>query len=195
MYVLNDKTIYMLSNYRIILCMINVVLYRPEKPLNTGNIMRTCMAIKAKLHIIGPLSFSLDEKQIKRSGLDYIEDLSMDYYENIEEFYIKNGNVDIYYVTRYSNKVYSNYDFSNPVKDYYFMFGRESTGIPHDILRKNPNKLLRIPMVSNCRSLNLSNCVAIICYEALRQQGYINLATQEEIKGEDFLNKEISYEI
>lgn len=195
MYVLNDKTIYMLSNYRIILCMINVVLYRPEKPLNTGNIMRTCMAIKAKLHIIGPFSFSLDEKQIKRSGLDYIEDLSMDYYENIEEFYIKNGNVDIYYVTRYSNKVYSNYDFSNPVKDYYFMFGRESTGIPHDILRKNPNKLLRIPMVSNCRSLNLSNCVAIICYEALRQQGYINLATQEEIKGEDFLNKEISDEI
>lgn len=170
--------------------MIHIVLYRPEKPLNTGNIMRTCVATKSKLHIIGPLSFSLDEKAIKRAGLDYIEDLKMQYYENIDEFYHLNKNANIYYVTRYGDKAYSNFDFSNKINDIYFMFGRESSGIPHDILLKNQDHLLRIPMVSNCRSLNLSNCVAIILYEALRQQNFLDLATQEEIKGEDFLINE-----
>lgn len=170
--------------------MINIVLYRPEKPQNTGNIMRTCVAIHAALHIIGPLTFSIDSKDLKRVGMDYIDDLKMFYYENYDEFLQKNRNADLYYVTRYSNRVYSSFDFSDPVKDIYVMFGRESTGIPHEILRNNPERLLRLPMVPEARSLNLSNCVAIISYEILRQQNFLNLSTSEAIKGEDFLEKE-----
>ena len=172
--------------------MLNIVLYRPEKPENTGNIIRTCVATHTKLHIIGPLSFSIASKDLKRVGLDYIDSMDLIYYENYEEFNKKHKNDEIYYVTRYANKVYSNFDLNNQIKDIYLMFGRESTGIPHDILRANPNHLMRIPMVPEARSLNLSNCVAIILYEALKQQDFPNLSTSEAIKGEDFLNKEIS---
>ena len=170
--------------------MINVVVYRPEKPQNTGNIMRTCVAIHACLHIIGPLSFSIDSKDLKRVGMDYIDDLKMFFYENYEEFIKQHPNQEVYYVTRYADTVYSSFDFSDPVKDIYVMFGRESTGIPHDILREHPDHLLRLPMVPEARSLNLSNCVAIIVYEILRQQKFPNLATSEAIKGEDFLINE-----
>lgn len=171
--------------------MIHVILYRPEKPQNTGNIMRTCVAIHAELHIIGPLSFSIDNKDLKRVGMDYIDDLKMHYYENYEAFDRKFHNQEIFYITRYSDKVYSNFDFADPVKDVYVMFGRESTGIPHDILRNHPDHLLRLPMVPEARSLNLSNCVAIIVYEILRQQKFPGLSTAEAIKGNDFLEKEI----
>ena len=170
--------------------MINIVLYRPEKPQNTGNIMRTCVAIHAKLHIIGPLSFSIDSKDLKRVGMDYIDDLNMTYYPDYEDFLKKHISDDVYYVTRYSKDVYSSFDFSNEIKDYYLMFGRESTGIPHDILNAHKDHLLRIPMVPEARSLNLSNCVAIVAYEVLRQQKYPHLSTSEAIKGEDFLKKE-----
>ena len=170
--------------------MIHVVLYRPEKPQNTGNIMRTCVAIHACLHIIGPLSFSIDSKDLKRVGMDYIEDLTMYYYPTYEDFIKKYPSQDIYYITRYADRVYSSFDFSDPVKDIFVMFGRESTGIPHDILREHPDRLLRLPMVPEARSLNLSNCVAIIVYEILRQQKFPNLATSEAIKGEDFLINE-----
>ena len=171
--------------------MIHVILYRPEKPLNTGNIMRTCMAVKAKLHIIGPITFSLAEKDLKRAGLDYIESLDYDYYENLEEFNKKHSNINIFYISRYGDKVYSNEDFSDSINDIYVMFGRESTGIPHDILREHMDKVLRLPMVPNARSLNLSNCVAIVVYEILRQQKFTDLATSEAIKGNDFLKKEL----
>ena len=170
--------------------MINVVLYRPEKPQNTGNIMRTCVAIHACLHIIGPLSFSIDSKDLKRVGMDYIDDLKMFFYETYEDFVRQHPNQEVYYVTRYADTVYSSFDFSDPVKDIFVMFGRESTGIPHDILREHPNHLLRLPMVPEARSLNLSNCVAIIVYEILRQQKFPDLATSEAIKGEDFLANE-----
>lgn len=170
--------------------MIHVVLFRPEKPLNTGNIMRTCMAVKAKLHIIGPITFSLDQKDLKRAGLDYIEMLDYDYYDSIEVFSKKNPRANIYYISRYGDKTYSSVDFSDTVNDIYVMFGRESTGIPHDILRENMDKVLRLPMVPNARSLNLSNCVAIVVYEILRQQGFNDLATSEAIKGEVFLENE-----
>ena len=170
--------------------MIHVILYRPEKPQNTGNIMRTCVAINAKLHIIGPLTFSIDSKDLKRAGMDYIDDLKMEFYEDYETFEKKFQCKNIYYVTRYSNKVYSSFDLSNPVEDIAIMFGRESTGIPHDILRANPDRLMRIPMVPEARSLNLSNCVAIVSYEVLRQQKYPELSTSEAIKGEDFLINE-----
>jgi len=170
--------------------MIHIVLYRPEKPQNTGNIMRTCVAIHATLHIIGPISFTIDDKSLKRVGMDYIEDLRLNYYDSIEEFNHKNPNANIYYITRYSNNVYSNADFSDVVNDVYVMFGRESTGIPHDILREHLDKCLRIPMVPEARSLNLSNCVAILAFEILRQQKFPSLATYEALKGEDFLINE-----
>lgn len=170
--------------------MLHIVLYRPEKPLNTGNIIRTCVAIGATLHIIGPISFSIDDKDLKRAGLDYIERLKLYYYLSYEDFDKEHHDKDIYYVTRYADTVYSSFDFKNVVHDYYLMFGRESTGIPHDILRSHPDRLLRIPMLPNTRSLNLSNCVALVAYEALRQQSFYGLSTSESIKGEDFLMKE-----
>ena len=152
--------------------------------------MRTCVAIHAKLHIIGPLTFSIDSKDLKRVGMDYIDDLKMEYYEDYEDF-VKRSQLDnVYYITRYSNKVYSSFDLSNPVNDIGLMIGRESTGIPHDILRSHPDRLMRIPMVPEARSLNLSNCVAIVAYEVLRQQKYPELSTSEAIKGEDFLINE-----
>lgn len=170
--------------------MINIVLYRPEKPQNTGNIIRTSMAIGAKLHIIGPITFSIDNNDLKRVSMDYIKDAKIIYYDSIEDFYLKHKKNQIVYITRYANKVYSDYDFSNSALDLYVMFGRESTGIPHEILKENYDKCLRLPMVADARSLNLSNCVAIICYEILRQQKFNNLATSEMIKGEDFLFNE-----
>ena len=170
--------------------MLHIVLYRPEKPQNTGNIMRTCVAIHATLHVIGPITFSIDNKDLKRVGMDYIDDLKMLYYSSYEEFVKQNPSADIYYVTRYARTVYSSFDLSDSRKDLYLMFGRESTGIPHEILKEHQDKLMRIPMVPEARSLNLSNCVALVAYEALKQQGFPNLATEEAIKGPDFLFKE-----
>ena len=122
--------------------------------------------------------------------MDYIDDLKMYFYPTYEDFEKKHPNQEIFYVTRYSQKVYSTFDFSDPVKDVFVMFGRESTGIPHEILLKHTDHLLRLPMVPEARSLNLSNCVAIVAYEVLRQQKYPELSTSEAIKGEDFLEKE-----
>ena len=170
--------------------MIHIILYRPEKPQNTGNIMRTCVAINAHLIIIGPLSFSIESKDLQRVGMDYIDDLKLTYYPDYESFLKDHECHEIYYVTRYSKKVYSSFDFSDVSKEVYLMFGRESTGIPHDILREHIDHLLRLPMVPNARSLNLSNCVAIVSYEVLRQQKFFDLSTSEAIKGEDFLIKE-----
>ena len=170
--------------------MLHIVLYRPEKPQNTGNIMRTCVAIHATLHIIGPITFSIDSKDLKRVGMDYIDDLKMNFYKDYETFVKENPSANVYYVTRYAKTVYSSYDLSNPVKDIYLMFGRESTGIPHDILKSHEDRLMRIPMVPEARSLNLSNCVALVAYEVLRQQNFPNLATEEAIKGPDFLFKD-----
>ena len=170
--------------------MIHIVLYQPEKPQNTGNIMRTCVAINAHLHIIGPLTFSIDSKDLKRVGMDYIDDLKLTYYNNLEEFINAHKNADISYISRYGETVYSSYDYSDSSKDYYLMFGRESTGIPHDLLREHFDRVYRIPMVPDARSLNLSNCVALVAYEVLRQQKFANLATSECIKGPDFLKNE-----
>ena len=171
--------------------MIHIVLYRPEKPQNTGNIMRTCVAINATLDIIGPISFSLKEHDLQRAGLDYIKSLKWNYFESYEDYLKEYPNANTFYVTRYSNKVYSSFDLSDATTDYFLMFGRESTGIPHDILRANPDRLLRIPMVPEARSLNLSNSVAIVVYELLRQQKFQNLSTSEAIKGEEFLFNEV----
>ena len=170
--------------------MIGIILYRPEKPANVGNIMRTCMATDVKLYIIGPLTFELNDRSLKRVGMDYIKESDFKIFKDLDEAMNYFKDETIYYVTRYSKNVYSSFDYSDIVHDIYFMFGRESTGIPHDLLRANIDKTVRIPMVPSARSLNLSNSVAIVLFEALRQQKFFNLSTQELIKGEDFLINE-----
>lgn len=166
--------------------MINIVLYQPEIPGNTGNIMRTCAATNAKLHLIKPLGFSLDERYIKRSGVNYIDKVEYQLYENFEDFLSKNKG-EYYFLTRYGKKPHTTFDYSNVNKDIYLIFGKESTGIPKEILKKYLDRCLRIPATDNVRSLNLSNCVAIVLYEVLRQQDYPNLLRTEPFKGEDWL--------
>ncbi len=166
--------------------MINVVLFEPEIPGNTGNIMRTCVATNTTLHLIKPLGFSLDEKYIKRSGVNYIDKCKYFVYENIEDFFSKNKGT-FYYLTRYGHKPHSSFDYSNTKENIYFIFGKESTGIPKKILKDNLDHCMRMPMTDNVRALNLSNTVAIMIYEALRQQNYRDLLFDEPHKGDHFL--------
>ena len=161
--------------------MINIVLIEPEIPQNTGNIMRTCVATNAKLHLIKPLGFSLEEKKLRRSGVDYIDKLDYIVYENINDFLDKNKG-EYYFFTRYAHKPHSAYNYSDTSKDYYLFFGKESTGIPKDILKPHLNTCARMPMSDNVRSLNLSNTVAIAIYEVLRQQDYVGLMFDEPHK-------------
>lgn len=166
--------------------MINIVLYEPEIPQNTGNIMRTCVATGSKLHLIKPLGFSLDEKSIKRSGANYIDKLDYKVYEDYEDF--KNKNIGTYYFfTRYGKKTHSDFDYSNKNENIYLIFGKESSGIDKKILKDNLDHCMRIPMTEDVRSLNLSNCAAIVVYEVLRQQNYNDLIRHEVQKGENFL--------
>ena len=168
--------------------MINIVLFEPEIPANTGNIMRTCAGTNTKLHLIKPLGFKLDEKSIKRSGVNYIDKVDYTVYENFDEF--KSKNIGTYYfLTRYGKKPHTSFDYSNKEENIYLIFGKESTGVPKSILRNYLDKCMRIPMTDNVRSLNLSNCVAIMLYEVLRQQDYPNLLRTEPFKGEDWLEK------
>ena len=165
----------------------HIVLYQPEIPQNTGNIMRTCVATNTKLHLIKPLGFSLDDKQMKRSGVNYIDKLEYTVYENFEEFKSKNTGI-YYYFTRYGKKPHTSFDYKNKEnKDLYFIFGKESTGIPKEILQDDLDHCMRIPMSENVRALNLSNCCAIVIYEALRQQDYNDLLKYEPHKGSDYL--------
>jgi tRNA (cytidine/uridine-2'-O-)-methyltransferase len=170
--------------------MVYIVLFEPEKPANVGNIIRTCMAFDARLIIIGPLSFDMSDKSLQRAGMDYLIGFKIEFLKTMEEFYAKHGNENVYYVTRYSKNVYTRMDYTSLTDDLYLMFGRESTGIPHDILRANLEKTVRIPMVINARSLNLANSVAIVLSEAERQRKFYGLSTEEAIKGPDFLEEE-----
>jgi len=167
--------------------MINIVLFEPEIPQNTGNIMRTCSVFEMKLHLIEPLGFSLDEKHLKRSGMDYVKDLDYQIYPNWETFY-KDKEGQFVYFTRYGLKSFSECVFK-PEGDIYLVFGKESTGIDKQILKQHLKDCYRIPMRSDARSLNLSNCVAIGAYECMRQIGFSDLSFKEVIKGEDFLLK------
>ena len=166
--------------------MINIVLFEPEIPGNTGNIMRTCVATNSRLHLIKPLGFSLDEKYIKRSGVNYIDNCDYTVYENIEEFFEKNKGT-YYVLTRYGKKPHTSFDYSNKDENIYFIFGKESTGIPPKILKLYLDKCMRMPMTDKVRALNLSNTVAIMVYEALRQQNYRDLLFTEPHKSEDFI--------
>jgi tRNA (cytidine/uridine-2'-O-)-methyltransferase len=167
--------------------MIHVVLFEPEIPGNTGNIMRTCAGTGVKLHLIKPLGFSLSEKQIKRSGVNYIEHCDYTLYDSYDDFKSKNLNGTYYFLTRYGKKPHTSFDYSNKEENIYLIFGKESTGIPKEILKNDLEHCMRIPMNDYIRSLNLSNSVAIMLYEVLRQQDYPNLLKKEPFKGEDYL--------
>ncbi|MGI6781938.1 MAG: tRNA (cytidine(34)-2'-O)-methyltransferase [Acholeplasmataceae bacterium] len=168
---------------------LNIVLYEPEIPQNTGNIMRTCVATNATLHLIKPLGFSLEEKYLKRSGLDYIKDLNLYVYDNFEHFQNENeGNY--YFLTRYGHKNYKDINFTDVEDKIYLIFGKESTGVDRHLLKENLDKCFRIPTTDKVRSLNLSNAVAIVTYEVLSQFGFPNLYTEEPdtLKGANFLD-------
>ena len=167
----------------------NIVLYQPEIPQNTGNIMRTCVATNTKLHLIKPLGFSIDDKHLKRSGVNYIDKLDYEVYENFEDFKSKNEGI-YYYFTRYGKKPHTSFNYENKEnKNLYFIFGKESTGIPKELLQNDLDNCMRIPMTENVRALNLSNSCAIVIYEALRQQDYNDLLRYEPHKGENYLEE------
>jgi tRNA (cytidine/uridine-2'-O-)-methyltransferase len=170
----------------------HIILYQPEKPSNTGNIMRTAMATGSMLHIIGPLTYPLNDASLKRAGLDYQEKLQWRYYDSLETFLKVYPKAALICISRYAEKVHSDYNFSRVEEDYFLMFGSESSGLPDEIKLNPMNSLLRIPMVITARSLNLSNAVAIVIFEVLRQQKYRDLATIETIKGKDYLKKKKS---
>ena len=167
--------------------MINIILYQPEIPSNTGNILRTSAATGSLVHIIGPPQFTLNDESLKRAGMDYIDIDHIFYYESYEDFLKVHGDKKIHYITRYGHKPCDSFDFSDVSEDYYVMFGKESSGIPRELLADNLDRCIRLPMKPNARSLNLSNCVAIVTYEILRQQKYYGLSSDEAIKGDTYL--------
>lgn len=169
--------------------MINIVLYEPEIPQNTGNIMRTCMAFRCRLHLIEPLGFVMDEKHLRRAGLDYRDKMEYHIWKNWDEFR-ENNEGCFWYVTRYGHKPPTAFDYTEAGdQEIYLVFGKESTGIDKEILYGNLDRCIRIPMVAEARSLNLSNCVALVTYVVLDQLGYPGLSYEEVIKGADFLEK------
>jgi len=169
---------------------LNIVLFEPEIPQNTGNIMRTCVGFDAKLHLIRPLGFHLDDKHLQRSAVDYFEYLDYEVYDDYNDFLSKNDG-EFFYLSRYGQKNESDFDFTKLDKDIYLVFGRESTGIPYDILADNLDHCFRIPTSDKIRALNVSNCVAIAAYEVCRQLDYLELFKEEpdSLKGHDFLNQ------
>ncbi|MCS0670085.1 tRNA (uridine(34)/cytosine(34)/5-carboxymethylaminomethyluridine(34)-2'-O)-methyltransferase TrmL [Cytobacillus firmus] len=153
---------------------IHVVLYQPDIPANTGNIALTCAATDTSLHLIRPLGFSTDEEMIKRAGFDFWDSVNITYYDSMDDFFSKNQG-EFYYIETFGEQAHSSFDFSDSSKEHYFMFGKETTGLPKDLLEENKDHFLRIPMNDNVRSLNLSSTAAILVYEALRQQGFPHL--------------------
>lgn len=158
--------------------LINIVLLEPEIPANTGNIGRTCVAAGARLHLIEPMGFQINEKQVRRAGLDYWDKLDYRIYDSYPDFLQKNPGAKIYMATTKAKQVYSEVSYE---EDCYIMFGKESAGIPEEILVEHKETAVRIPMFGNIRSLNLGNSVAVVLYEALRQHGFENLNRAGEL--------------
>lgn len=154
---------------------IHVALFEPQIPANTGNIARTCAATATKLHLIRPLGFSTDDKMLKRAGLDYWEFVDITYYDSIQEFFEAFPEGTFYFLTKYGKKPHTAFDYSNQEEDIFFVFGKETTGLPQEVLEAHQERCLRIPMNDHVRALNLSNTAAILVYEALRQQHYPGL--------------------
>ena len=164
---------------------LNVVLFQPEIPSNTGNIGRTCVATGTRLHLIEPLGFRLNEKEIRRAGMDYWEDLDVTRYVNYEDFLDKNPNARIYMATTKGKNVYTEVSYE---PDCYIMFGKESGGIPEEILAHHRSDCIRIPMIGDTRSLNLANSVAIVLYEALRQNHFAQMKLEGNLtKFDDYI--------
>ena len=156
---------------------LNIVMVEPEIPQNTGNVARTCAATGARLHLVGPMGFKIDDKKLKRAGLDYWEYLDITYYENIDEFFEKNQGEFFYFTTKGRH---THSDISYP-DNCYLLFGKETKGLPEELLIKNPDTCVRIPMQYDIRSLNLSNAAAIAVYEALRQRDFEGFKTEGDL--------------
>lgn len=155
----------------------HIVLFEPLMPANTGNIARTCAGTDTVLDLIEPLGFSVDDKHLKRAGLDYWDKVQINYHQNLPEFLksVKNPK-NLFLVSKFANQDYTDPDYSDPSQDYYLLFGKETTGLPEPFMRQNPEKAIRIPQDDdNIRALNLSNTCAIVIYEVLRQQNFNNL--------------------
>ena len=150
---------------------INIVMVEPEIPQNTGNVARTCAATGARLHLVGPMGFKIDDKKLKRAGLDYWQYLDITYYDNLDEFFLKNQG-QFYYFTTKARNVYSEVEYPD---NCYLFFGKETKGLPEELLLKNKENCVRLPMIGQARSLNLSNTVAIATYEVLRQWNFPEL--------------------
>ena len=148
---------------------INIVLYCPEIPQNTGNISRTCAVTGAALHIIKPIGFEISDRTLKRAGLDYWDKLTVTYYDDYSDFLSKNAGAEMYFFSAKGKRSYADIEYPDNV---YLVFGRESVGLPMDLIRENEDRCLRIPMLGGVRCLNLSNSVAIAVYEVLRQSGF-----------------------
>ncbi|MBR3894014.1 MAG: tRNA (uridine(34)/cytosine(34)/5-carboxymethylaminomethyluridine(34)-2'-O)-methyltransferase TrmL [Clostridia bacterium] len=157
---------------------INIVLHEPEIPQNTGNIARTCAATGAALHLIRPLGFAIDDKKLKRAGLDYWHHLDITYYDGLEDFYEKNPAAKVYYFTTKAKHVYTEIDYPDPV---FLMFGKETKGLPEELLVEHPDTCVRLPMRDGLRSLNLSNTAAVAVYEVLRQRDFEGLKETGEL--------------
>lgn len=158
--------------------MLNIVLLEPEIPANTGNIGRTCVAAGARLHLIEPMGFRINQKEVKRAGLDYWDKLDVTVYDSYGDFLEKNPNAKIYMATTKAKHTYTEVSYE---PDCYIMFGKESAGIPEEILVDHPETSIRIPMIGDIRSLNLGNSVAIVLYEALRQNHFSNMNLEGEL--------------
>ncbi|MBR1567661.1 MAG: tRNA (cytidine(34)-2'-O)-methyltransferase [Lachnospiraceae bacterium] len=158
--------------------MINIVLLEPEQGGNVGNIGRTCLAIGARLHLIEPLGFQMTDRQIRRAGMDYWYQVDVSHYMNFKDFLEKNPNAKIYMATTKSKQTYADVSYE---EDCYIMFGKESAGIPEEILLDYRDTCVRIPMLPDIRSLNLANSVAIIAYEAMRQQGFAQFQLEGQL--------------
>ena len=157
---------------------LNIVLVEPQIPQNTGNIARTCAATGARLHLVKPMGFTVDDKKLKRAGLDYWHLLDITYYENLQDFFEKNSGPFYYFTTKARHR----YSDVNYPEGAYLVFGREDAGLPESLLYQNPEACVRLPMRSMARSLNLSNTVAIAVYEALRQGGFDGLQEQGSLR-------------
>ncbi|MFD3203351.1 MULTISPECIES: tRNA (uridine(34)/cytosine(34)/5-carboxymethylaminomethyluridine(34)-2'-O)-methyltransferase TrmL [Bacillus] len=154
---------------------LHVVLYQPEIPANTGNIARTCAATNTTLHLIRPLGFSTDDKMLKRAGLDYWEFVNVVYHDSLEELFDAYEKGQFFFITKFGQQPHTSFDYTDLDEDYFFVFGRETSGLPKDLIQNNMDRCLRLPMTEHVRSLNLSNTAAILVYEALRQQNYRDL--------------------
>lgn len=157
---------------------LNIVLIEPQIPQNTGNISRTCAVTGAKLHLVRPLGFEVSDKHLKRAGLDYWDKLDITYYDNLKDFLEKNSGGNLFYFTTKGKNIHSSMNYPD---NSYLVFGREDAGLPEELLYKNPDTCVRIPMRNNLRSLNLSNSVAVAVYEVLRQWDYPDLAREGKL--------------